>query len=169
MNVIVIRLHVFLQLILAPPPKRSAGQAGVKGAKCTILQKSGFYTKKSLTNRNNQDSAITYYVKLLVVMYLHWYFWKIGCLSSPCSKILKILHTQKSPNVLYEVDHHSQTIVNWSMELVYWRVLGHILNIIHLIQPSTLGRLWLGASKFSVLCTSQILTRANLYLLKKYM
>ena len=74
MNVIVIRLHVFLRLILAPPPKRSAGQAGVKGAKCTILQKSGFYTKKSLKNRNNQDSAITYYVKLLVVMYLHWCF-----------------------------------------------------------------------------------------------
>ena len=58
MNVIV-RLRAFLRLILAPPPKRSAGQAGVKGAKCTILQKSGFDTQKSLTNRNNQDSAIT--------------------------------------------------------------------------------------------------------------
>ena len=68
-----IRLRAFLRLKLALPPKRSAGQAKVKGAKCTILQKSGFDTKKSLTNRNNQDSAITY-VKLLVVMYLHWCF-----------------------------------------------------------------------------------------------
>ena len=54
-----IRLHAFLQLMLAPLPKRSVGKAGVKGAKCTILQKSGFDTKKPLTNRNNQDSAIT--------------------------------------------------------------------------------------------------------------
>ena len=52
--------------------KRSVDQAGVKGAKCTILQKSGFDTKKSLTHRNNQDS----HVKLLVVMYLHWCFLK---------------------------------------------------------------------------------------------
>ena len=68
-----IRLCAFLQSILVPLPKRSAGQARVKGAKCTILQKSGFDTKKSLINRNNQDSDITY-VKLLVVMYLHWCF-----------------------------------------------------------------------------------------------
>ena len=49
MNVIVYGcMCTFLRLILAPSPKRSAGQAGVKGAKCTIIQKSGFDTKKSL-------------------------------------------------------------------------------------------------------------------------
>ena len=73
--------------------KKVSGPGRGQGSQVHHITKSGFDTKKSLTNRNNQDSAITY-VKLLVVMYLHWCFWKIGCLSSPCSKILKMLQTQ---------------------------------------------------------------------------
>ena len=54
-----IRLRAFLRLILAPPPKGQQAKQGSREPSATILQKSGFDTKKSLTRTNNQDSAIT--------------------------------------------------------------------------------------------------------------
>ena len=60
------RIHDnILLLILAPPPKRSAGQAGVKGAKCTMLQKSGFDTKKSLTKLIETIKTQLYHIIML--------------------------------------------------------------------------------------------------------
>ncbi len=62
---------IMVAVIILVCVQRSAGQAGVKGAKNTMnAKKSGFDVQKTLRHRNNQDSAIILYVKLLVVIYL---------------------------------------------------------------------------------------------------
>jgi hypothetical protein len=55
-------LRIIMIAVILARVQRSAGQAGVKGAKNTIMQKLGFDAQKTLNNN---------YVKLLVVMYLY--------------------------------------------------------------------------------------------------
>ena len=42
----------------------------------------------------------------------------------------EMLQAQKSPNVLYEVDRHSKTIVNWSMGLILLKSVSNSWRVV---------------------------------------
>ena len=78
----------------------------------------GIHANISSTS-SDQESSITYihvytHVKLTVVMLPYCFFQWISCSSSPCSKILKTLQTQKSPNEQHKIGCISTMTMNQS-------------------------------------------------------
>ena len=117
--VLTFRLCFAINVIFAygvVPPKVIGLRRGHPG-ELHIIAYFQIWDENNSYTSNNQDSS-TIYIKLLIVMSPTWFFRENCDLSSPCSKILKMFQTQNSPNLRYNLDHNSHTIVNWSTGLV---------------------------------------------------